>query len=186
MKLEIDNWRWAGVPFYLRTGKRLAGRLTEAIIQFRRAPIHMFRAAEASPPSSNLLVIQIQPDERIQMRFCAKVPGPEVKVGDVMMDFDYIDAFGSAPQTGYETLLFDCMRGDATLFQRADQIETGWKIVQPIVDVWQTLAPRDFPNYSAGGWGPKAADELLTRDGRKWLAINCCQPRGAELRRGAA
>jgi glucose-6-phosphate 1-dehydrogenase len=177
MKLEVDNWRWAGVPFYLRTGKRLAGRLTEVIIQFRQAPIHMFREVEATPPRSNLMVIQIQPDERIQMRFNAKVPGPQVQLGTVVMDFDYLEAFGNAPQTGYETLLFDCMRGDATLFQRADQIEAGWKIVQPILDVWGTLSPRNFPNYEASAWGPKAADELLTRDGRQWLAINCCEPR---------
>ena len=176
MKLEIDNWRWAGVPFYLRTGKRLAGRLTEVVIQFRCAPVQMFREVGAGSPSSNLLVIQIQPDERIQMRFNAKIPGPQVRLGDVMMNFDYIDSFGNAPQTGYETLLFDCMKGDATLFQRADQIEVGWKIVQPILDVWQSLKPRDFPNYPTGSWGPKAADELLARDGRQWLAINCCEP----------
>ncbi len=190
MKLEIDNWRWAGVPFYLRTGKRLIGRLTEVVIQFRRAPIHMFREVDAGLLSSNLLVMQIQPDERIQMRFSAKVPGPHVRIGNAMMDFDYLDSFGAAPQTGYETLLFDCMRGDPTLFQRADQIETGWKIVQPILDVWHTLKPRDFPNYPAGSWGPDAADELLARDGREWLAINCCGPRrpavAAVGRKGAA
>ena len=190
LRLEIDNWRWAGVPFYIRTGKRMSERLTEVVIQFRRAPIQMFRQVEAGPMSSNLLVMQIQPDERIQMRFNAKVPGPQVKLGSVLMDFDYIEAFGMAPQTGYETLLFDCMRGDATLFQRADQIEAGWKIVQPILDVWQTLKPRDFPNYAAGSWGPTAADKLIARDGRAWMAINCCG-RGqgkasAEERRGAA
>ncbi len=181
MRLEVDNWRWAGVPFYLRTGKKMADRLTEVVIQFRRAPIQLFRDAE-SGPRSNLLVLQIQPDERIQMRFNAKVPGPEVKLGNVTMDFDYTDSFGSAPQSGYETLLYDCMRGDATLFQKAEQIESGWKIVQPILDVWTTLKPRDFSAYSPGSWGPKAADELLQREGRQWLAINCCEPR----RRAAA
>jgi glucose-6-phosphate 1-dehydrogenase len=176
MKLEIDSWRWAGVPFYVRTGKRMAGRLSEVIIQFRRAPIQMFRQGETALMKPNLLVMQIQPQERIQMRFSAKVPGPLVRLGDVMMNFDYMDTFGSAPQTGYETLLFDCMKGDATLFQRADQIETGWKIVQPILDIWQSLKPRNFPNYPAGSWGPKAADDLLARDGREWLTINCCDP----------
>ncbi len=187
MRFEVDNWRWAGVPFYLRTGKRMPGRLTEVVIQFRCAPVQMFREVGAGVPSSNLLVIQIQPDERIQMRFNAKVPGPQVRLGDVMMNFDYIDRFGNAPQTGYETLLFDCMKGDATLFQRADQIEVGWKIVQPILDVWQTLKPRDFPNYANGSWGPKAADDLMARDGRRWITVNCCEERPPAIeKKGAA
>jgi glucose-6-phosphate 1-dehydrogenase len=168
MKLLIDNWRWADVPFYLRTGKRLPKRVTEIMIQFKRAPFVLFRHTPVEHLSPNRLVLRIQPDEGISLRFGAKIPGPVVNLGAVDMDFAYADYFGSNPSTGYERLLYDCMSGDATLFQRADMIEAGWKVVSPIQDVWEALPARAFPNYAAGSWGPREADELLGRDGRRW------------------
>ncbi len=167
-KLAIDNWRWADVPFYLRTGKRMAKRVTEVAIQFRRAPFVLFRDTSVGPLSPNLLVMHIQPDEGISLRFGAKVPGPILDLGAVNMDFRYTDYFGSEPSTGYERLLYDCMIGDATLFQRADMVEAGWAVVQPVLDVWTALPARNFPNYPAGSWGPKEADDLMARDQRQW------------------
>lgn len=168
MKLLIDNWRWAKTPFYIRTGKRLAKRVTEIVIQFKRAPFTPFREHGIGRMSPNLLIIHIQPKEGISMRFAAKVPGPGVKIADVDMEFKYADFFGAKPTTGYETLLFDCMIGDATLFQRADTVESGWSVVSPMLELWKALQPRTFPNYAAGTWGPKEADELLEKDGRAW------------------
>ncbi|HXZ13374.1 MAG TPA: glucose-6-phosphate dehydrogenase [Candidatus Sulfotelmatobacter sp.] len=166
--LSIDNWRWAGVPFYLRTGKRLAERATEIVIRFRKPPFVLFRKTSVGKIPSNELVLHIQPNEGISLSFEAKVPGPVVRLGAVDMDFEYADYFGSTPSTGYETLLFDCMVGDPTLFQRADMVEASWTVVQPILDVWKALPPRDFPNYAAGSWGPEQAFDLLRRDGREW------------------
>ena len=171
LRLIIDNWRWAGVPFYLRTGKRLAARHTEVAIQFKRAPFVLFRDTPVNSLKANQLVIHIAPDEGISMRFGAKVPGAQVKVGSVEMDFNYADYFGTTANTGYEILLYDCIVGDQTLFQRADMVEAGWSVVDPILDVWKALPPRNFPNYPAGSWGPKEADELITRDGRAWRRI---------------
>lgn len=171
LKLMIDNWRWADVPFYIRTGKRLPKRVTEIAIQFRRAPFVLFRDTPVEKLSHNLLVMHIQPDEGISLRFGAKIPGPTVRVGPVDMDFKYVDYFGSEPSTGYERLLYDGMTGDATLFQRADMVEAGWSIVSPVIDVWRALPARSFPNYKAGTWGPRDADELLRRDGRRWRDI---------------
>ena len=168
LKLSIDNWRWADVPFYVRTGKRLASRVTEVAIQFRRAPFILFRDTPVEKLTPNLLVLHIQPDEGISLRFGAKVPGIQVDIGAVNMDFRYQDYFGNEPSTGYERLLYDCMIGDATLFQRADMVEAGWNVVEPILDVWKALPPRNFPNYGAGTWGPKEADELLAKDRRHW------------------
>jgi glucose-6-phosphate 1-dehydrogenase len=168
LKLSIDNWRWADVPFYVRTGKRLAKRVTEIAIQFRRAPLILFRETPVERLTPNLLVLNIQPDEGISLRFGAKVPGPQVHVGAVNMEFKYGDYFGKEPSTGYERLLYDCMIGDATLFRRGDMVEAGWDAIQPVLDVWSALKPRSFPNYAAGSWGPKEADELLERDGRRW------------------
>ncbi len=168
MKLLIDNWRWAGVPFYLRTGKRLPKRVTEIAIQFKGAPHMLFQKTPTEHLAPNLLVIRIQPDEGISLRFDAKIPGPMVRVGAVDMEFQYAKYFGDAPSTGYETLLYDCLVGDGTLFQRADNVEVGWNVVQPILDVWKKL-PRDgVPIYPAGAWGPTEANDLLGRDGRKW------------------
>src|SRR6266705_5484109 len=168
VKLLIDNWRWADVPFYLRTGKRLAARDTEIAIQFKRPPFVLFRKTSVERLTTNRLVLHIQPDEGISLRFGAKVPGPTLSIGAVDMDFDYGDYFGDTPSTGYERLLHDCMMGDATLFQRADQVEAGWSVVAPIQKAWSSQAPRSFPNYKAGSWGPPEADELLKRDGREW------------------
>ncbi len=168
LKLLIDNWRWAGVPFYLRTGKRLAARDTEIAIQFKSAPFVLFRDTPVERLTTNRLVLHIQPDEGISLRFGAKVPGPTLGIGAVDMNFDYQDYFGDTPSTGYERLLHDCMVGDATLFQRADQVEAGWSVVTPIQEAWSSQPPRAFPNYKAGSWGPDEADELLARDGREW------------------
>ncbi len=168
LEMFIDNWRWADVPFYLRTGKRLPKRATEIAIQFKRAPLMLFRDTPVERLSPNLLVLHIQPDEGISLRFEGKVPGPQMRLGTVRMHFEYADYFGAQPHTGYETLLYDCMLGDTTLFHRTDMVETGWRVVTPILDVWKALAPRNFANYAANTWGPKEADELIQKDGRKW------------------
>ncbi len=168
MKLAIDNWRWADVPFYLRTGKRLAAQTTQIVIQFRRAPFVLFRDTPVENLMPNQLILHIQPEEGIALQFAAKVPGPIMRLGAVDMNFKYADYFGTQPSTGYERLLHDCMIGDATLFQRADMVEAGWCVVSPALDVWKALPPRNFPNYPSGSWGPKDADELLERDGRHW------------------
>jgi glucose-6-phosphate 1-dehydrogenase len=172
LKLTIDNWRWSGVPFYIRTGKRLAARKTQIAIRFKQTPAALFRGTQVHTPPPNWLLLRLQPDEGIALEFGAKIPGPVLKVGDVRMDFKYADYFGAAPRTGYETLLYDVMIGDATLFQRADNVETGWRVVQPVLDVWRNEKPTNFPNYAAGGQGPAEADELLARDGREWRIIS--------------
>ena len=171
LRLNIDNWRWAGVPFYIRTGKRMAKRHTEITIQFRQTPTELFRNAALHQMQNNQLVIQIQPVEAISLSFGAKIPGAILSVGSVDMSFEYSKYFGADSYTGYEVLLYDCMIGDATLFQRADMVEAGWKIVDPVLDVWKALPPRKFPNYAAGTWGPKEADDLLALDGRQWRKI---------------
>jgi glucose-6-phosphate 1-dehydrogenase len=171
LKLCIDNWRWAGVPFYLRTGKRLAQRTTEIVIQFRRTPFILFRNTTVKNLETNRLVIHIQPEEGISLSFGAKVPGSIMKLGLVNMDFDYTNYFGVEHNTGYERLLHDCMAGDATLFQRADMVEAGWNVIQPVIDLWHALPARGFPNYASGSWGPTEAADLLTRDGREWRRI---------------
>jgi glucose-6-phosphate 1-dehydrogenase len=168
LKLLIDNWRWAGVPFYVRTGKRMAKRVTKIVIQFKGAPFTLFRKTPVNKLATNRLTIHIAPIEGISLRFGAKVPGPILKVGAVNMDFNYADYFGTEASTGYETLLYDCMIGDSTLFQRADMVEAGWRIVQPVIDVWSAIPPRTFPNYASGAWGPVEADQLLEREGRHW------------------
>jgi glucose-6-phosphate 1-dehydrogenase len=176
LKLCIDNWRWADVPFYLRTGKRLAKRVTEIAIQFRKPPFQLFSRTPIKDPRANRLVVHIQPDEGISLRLGAKVPGSVMKLGLVHMDFDYARDFGTSHSTGYERLLYDCMIGDATLFQRADMVEAGWSVIQPVLDVWKALPARDFPNYPAGCWGPQVADEMMARDGRAWRDIESDEP----------
>src|SRR6267143_4501944 len=171
LNLNIDNWRWAGVPFYFRTGKRLARRHTEIAIQFKRMPFELFRNAPFHKLHTNTLVIQIQPVEGISLSFGAKIPGPLLRVGSVDMSFEYSKYFGADAYTGYEVLLYDCMIGDATLFQRADMVEAGWTVVDPVLDVWRALPPRKFPNYASGSWGPAEADQLLELDGRQWRRI---------------
>lgn len=168
MKLAVDNWRWADVPFYLRTGKRMKRRVSEIAIQFRRPPTLLFRNTQVDTISRNVLVIRVQPDEGISLRFGAKIPGPSVRMGNVAMEFKYKDSFGASSATGYETLLYDCIKGDATLFQRADMVDMGWGIVEPLMQVWNSVPPRHFGNYAAGTWGPAEADALLERDGRRW------------------
>jgi len=148
VKLQVDNWRWAGVPFYLRTGKRMASRSTYIVIQFRRAPFVLFRDTEVDKLMPNQLVLHIQPEEGIALRFAAKTPGPVMRLGTVDMNFEYADYFGKQANTGYERLLHDCTVGDATLFQRADMVEAGWNVVSPMLDLWKALPPRNFPNYA--------------------------------------
>lgn len=171
VKLAIENWRWSGVPFYIRTGKRLPRRKTQIAIRFKEAPCALFRYTAVHNPAPNWLLLRIQPDEGIAIEFGAKLPGPVVKLGDVRMDFKYQDYFGTAPNTGYETLLYDVMIGDATLFQRADNIEDGWRVVQPILDAWAANPPSNFPNYNAGSEGPAEANAMLSRDDRSWRPI---------------
>ncbi len=165
MRVLIDNWRWAGVPFYLRTGKRLAKRTTEIMIQFRCAPHIVFREREVEP---NRLVLNIQPDEGISVSFGAKRPGTEMSIGNVTMNFSYRESFGGASRSAYATLLNDCLRGDATLFDRGDSVEAAWSLVDPILDVWSAAKTATVPTYKSGAWGPKESDQLLERDARQW------------------
>lgn len=172
MRLNIDTWRWAGVPFYLRTGKSMGRRTTEIAIQFKGAPLALFRDTAVDSIAPNVLALQIQPDEGASLQFSAKKPGPEIHLGGVRMDFRYRDYFNAAPATGYETLVYDCMIGDPTLFQRADSVEAGWSVVQPIFDLWKNdrSAPLEF--YPAGSAGPEGADQMLWRSGRGWRPID--------------
>jgi glucose-6-phosphate 1-dehydrogenase len=172
LKLMIDNWRWAGVPFYLRTGKALARRRSEVVIQFKQAPLALFRDTPVDLLTPNDLVLEIQPEEGALLRFNAKVPGPSLRASGVQMSFDYADHFKASPSTGYETLLYDAMIGDATLFQRADMIEAGWRIVQPALDAWSEQHGDGLAFYDAGSEGPSEADALLARDGRRWRPLS--------------
>jgi len=166
-RFMIDDWRWSGVPFYVRTGKRLPKRATEIAIQYREVPHRLFKD-EGVEPDANLLAIRIQPDEGIMLRFGAKVPGLGLDVRSVTMDFTYGSAFSVDSPDAYETLILDALQGDASLFTRADEVEEAWGIVDPIIDAWATSGSSDIPVYDAGTWGPAAADELLARDGRRW------------------
>jgi glucose-6-phosphate 1-dehydrogenase len=169
-RLEVDDWRWSGVPFYLRSGKRLPKRATEIAIQFKEVPHRLFRDS-AMEPEPNLLAMRIQPDEGIMLRFGAKVPGLGIDVRSVNMDFTYGSAFSVDSPDAYETLILDALLGDASLFTRADEVEAAWSIVTPIIESWTEEPPPDFPDYEAGSWGPEAADELMDRDGRRWRRI---------------
>jgi len=168
LKMYFDNWRWAGVPSYLRSGKRLPKRVTEIAIQFKDAPLPLFgEAMEMMTP--NQLIIRIQPDEGITLRFAAKVPGQTTNIRDVNMDFRYGASFGVQLAEAYERLLLDCILGDSTLYARKDMTERGWEIVMPILNEWAATKDKvDFPNYEAGTWGQRAAHELIERDGRRW------------------
>jgi glucose-6-phosphate 1-dehydrogenase len=168
VKLQVDNWRWAGVPFYLRSGKRLARRATEIVIVFRRPPLLLFQRTPVDEIQPNKMVVRIQPDEGISLWVQAKQPGPSINLAPVKLNFAYKDFGAQVETTGYEQLLYDCMMGDPTLFHRADMVEAAWKIATPILDLWSSLPARDFPNYASGGWGPAAADQLIQRDGRSW------------------
>jgi len=171
LRLTIDNWRWAGVPFYLRTGKRLARRYTEVAICFKDAPYALFSETPVDRVGDNWLVLEIQPNEGIRLRFNAKVPGPHMVLENVAMSFNYTDWFRQAPAVGYETLIYDCLTGDATLFQRADQVEAAWRVVQPVIDSWTVTKKPGFPDYASGSSGPDEADAMLRRDGRAWRKI---------------
>ncbi len=173
LNLFVDNWRWQDVPFYLRTGKRLPLRVSEASIQFRPVPHQSFPASAIGDWAPNRLVIQIQPNEGILLRFQAKQPGTDLRLSPVDMRFSYKEAFKSSPPEAYETLLLDVMRGDATLFMRADQVEAAWSVVTPILEGWKAVTPEVFPNYPAGSWGPEAAQILIAKDGRSWLLPSC-------------
>ena len=168
LRLFIDNWRWAGVPFYLRTGKRLARRTTKIAVQFKRAPFMLFRETPVECLNPNVLILRIQPEEGISLAFDAKVPGPLERLETVRMDFSYAKYFQSEPATGYETLLFDAMTGDQTLFHRMDIVEAGWQVVAPVLDSWKEDSRTGVPTYAPGSWGPPEADSLLERDGRQW------------------
>jgi glucose-6-phosphate 1-dehydrogenase len=170
LKIGIENWRWAGVPFYLRAGKRLAKRSTEITIQFKQPPQLLFKqqSGACKELQPNLIAMRIQPDEGISLRFGAKVPSPNMEVCPVNMNFSYADAFGKSSANGYERLLLDAMLGDATLFAHRDGVEATWSLLTPILEQWAASKPKGFPNYAAGTWGPESADELLSRDGRSW------------------
>ncbi|MCX2560619.1 glucose-6-phosphate dehydrogenase [Acetobacter farinalis] len=167
LKIEIDTWRWAGVPFYLRTGKALNSNVTEIVVQFKETPYPLFHMADGRPQMPNRFVYNIRPEKGMDLHFNAKHPGPETVVDEVVSQFRYQDAFGAIPNVGYETLLYDCLQGNATLFQRADNIEAAWRVVDPVLKAWSSaVTPPDF--YEAGSTGPAAADALLARDGRSW------------------
>ena len=176
LRLMIDNWRWAGVPFYLRTGKRLPDRWTEIAILFKHAPLALFRDTPTGNLGPDWLILQIQPNEGIRIRFNAKRPGTEMHLESVAMDFKYEDWFKQAPAVGYETLLYDCFAGDQTLFQRADQVEAAWAVVQPILENWAKEPAKDFPNYHSGSAGPEGAEALIQREGRSWRSIPSAVP----------
>ncbi|MCX7869850.1 MAG: hypothetical protein N2322_07855, partial [Terrimicrobiaceae bacterium] len=168
LRLGIENWRWAGVPFYLRSGKRLAEHATQVVIGFRKAPMMLFGRQLADAEIPNRLVLHIQPDEGITLDIHAKRPGPGLALAGVPLGFSYA-RFGEArAATGYETLLYDCMVGDQTLFHRYDSVEKSWEIATPVLDVWEALKARDFPNYAAGSWGPEAANHLIRESGHDW------------------
>jgi glucose-6-phosphate 1-dehydrogenase len=176
LKLGIDNWRWAGVPFYLRTGKYLSARTTEIAVQFRQAPYALFRDTPVERLPANILTLRIQPDEGLSLSFSAKRPGADIEIDGVEMEFAYRDYFPPLASIGYETLIYDCLLGDATLFQRADTVEAAWCAVQGLLDAWAHAPAHDFPNYTAGSTGPADADRLLARDGRAWLPIRAHHP----------
>jgi glucose-6-phosphate 1-dehydrogenase len=172
IKLHIENWRWAGVPFYLRAGKRLANRVTEVSVVFKNPPTHLFKTnASDDKIEPNVISIRIQPDEGISLRFGAKVPGPTTNVAQVDMNFSYAEAFGKSSANGYERLLLDAMLGDGTLFAHRDGVEATWALFTPILEAWAADPNVDFPNYPAGTWGPEASEKLLEADGRAWRKL---------------
>ena len=168
LRLFIDSWRWEGVPFFVRSGKRLARRVTEIAVQFRRPPHLLFPLDHGERLEPNVLAIRIQPDEGIALRFAVKRPGIDVQMAPVRMRFSYHEAFGADTHSAYETLLLDCMLGDATLFSRGDQVEAAWDVIDPLIGAWNEADPAIFPNYRAGDWGPAAANALLARNGASW------------------
>jgi len=170
-RLHIDNWRWEGVPVYLRSGKALWKRGTEIVVEFKKAPEVLFRGTPVTQLSPNRLIFHIQPYQGIEVRFQAKIPGPRLHLQPVHMRFSYGDAFKGSRYTGYEVMLYSCSYGDATLFSRGDLVEAAWEVAQPIIDRWKEKPPADFPNYARASWGPKAAADLIARDGRQWHEV---------------
>ena len=171
LKLTIDNWRWAGVPFYLRTGKASGVKRTEIAIKFKQAPFAMFRDTPVDRLSQNFMIISTEPTEGIELQFNTKVPGPTINIDGVEMKFRYKDYFQAEPSTGYETLIYDCMIGDNILFQRADSVEAGWQAVQPFLDAWKKAGGKGLKVYEPGSEGPEEANDLLERDGRSWRKL---------------
>jgi glucose-6-phosphate 1-dehydrogenase len=171
LRAYLDSWRWAGVPFYLRTGKRLPKRTTEIAIQFRKPPLHIFSRVSPTPISPNLLIVNVQPDEGISVRFEAKLPGTRMQLAPVMMNFRYGSAFGRPVPEAYETLLLDAMLGDATLFARHDFVEASWALITPVLDAWAQSKAPEIATYGAGEWGPREADALIAADGRRWRTL---------------
>ena len=169
MRLEIDNWRWEGVPFYFRTGKHMSARTTEIAIRFKQAPYAAFQRTPVETLRPNWLVLRIAPDEGISLQFEVKRPGPVVDLAAVKMDFRYDDWFPHELNVGYETLIHDVMTGDQTLFIRDDEIEAAWRFITPIIQGWSEAPPPKFPNYRSGTWGPAESDEWIRKDGREWL-----------------
>ena len=171
LRLFVDNWRWAGVPFYIRSGKRLPKRVTEIAIQFKEAPHLPFRKSQIEQAEGNVLALRIQPDEGVTLKLEAKVPGPSMRIRSVAMDFSYGATFGAEDASPYERLILDCMKGDQTLFDRADGVEAAWALVDPLLQAWDSDRNANFPNYAAGTWGPKEADDLIKRDHREWRLL---------------
>jgi glucose-6-phosphate 1-dehydrogenase len=171
VRLALDSWRWAGVPFYLRTGKRLPKRTTEIAIQFKRPPLEIFRRVSSSPVAPTLLIVNVQPDEGISLRFEAKLPGTRMQLAPVMMHFHYKTAFGGEVPEAYETLLLDALIGDATLFARHDFAEAAWQLITPVHERWAADKASTIPTYEAGEWGPPEADALLAREGHRWRTL---------------
>jgi glucose-6-phosphate 1-dehydrogenase len=171
LRFFIDSWRWAGVPFLLRTGKRLPKRASEIAIQFRAAPLMLFDSGPLSDIEPNVLAIKVQPDEGITLRFDSKVPGQTTQIRPVTMDFRYNASFGVESPEAYERLLLDAMLGDSTLFTRSDEVEASWSLITPLHQGWLAAPPPEFPNYDAGSWGPKEADKLLGKEWRAWRRL---------------
>jgi glucose-6-phosphate 1-dehydrogenase len=171
LRCQLDTWRWAGVPFYLRTGKRLPKRTTEIAIQFRRPPLQIFKRTSPTPVAPNLLIVNVQPDEGISLRFEAKLPGSRMQIAPVMMNFRYRTAFGGTVPEAYETLLLDAMLGDPTLFARHDFVEAAWALITPVHEAWRTSGAMAIPEFESGEWGPTEADQFMARDGRRWRTL---------------
>jgi glucose-6-phosphate 1-dehydrogenase len=171
VEFHVDNWRWAGVPFYVRAGKRLANQLTEIAVHFKRTPQALF-ARNPGDVHHNVITMRIQPNEGISLNFGAKTPGSQMRASRVNMDFSYRDTFGTATPVAYETLLLDAMRGDATLFTRRDEVEAEWRIITPIEEAWTQLPEPQFPNYAAGSEGPENADSLIQYDRQRWRSLD--------------
>lgn len=172
VRLQIDNWRWAGVPFYLRSGKRLPVRKTEIAIQFKQAPLSLFNWEDMTGQAPNVLAMALQPNEGIELTFGAKVPGPTTKIAPVRMDFSYKETFGSEPPEAYERLLQDVVMGDATLFTRSDEVHAQWAFTTDILRAWEEEPVRNLPVYEAGTWGPPGVDLFIGRDGRSWRNLD--------------